>query len=151
MTRNPELFWGMIASMWIGNLMLLVLNLPLIGIWVKLLSVPYRLLYPAILLFCAVGVYSVGNNVYDIGVMLLFGIVGYVLIRLEADPTPLLLGLVLGPLMEQNLRRAMVIADGDWTVFFTKPISAALLAAAAGLVVLIVLPNLRRARATRSV
>jgi TctA family transporter len=146
MTRNPELFWGMIASMWIGNLMLLVLNLPLIGIWVKLLSVPYRLLYPAILLFCAVGVYSVGNNVYDVGVMIVFGIVGYVLIRLEADPTPLLLGLVLGPLMEQNLRRAMVIADGDWTVFFTKPISAALLAAAAGLVVLIALPNLRRAR-----
>ena len=147
MTKNPGLFWGMIVSMWIGNVMLLILNLPLIGIWVKLLSTPYRLLYPAILLFCAVGVYSVRNSVFDIGMMTLFGLIGYVLIRLEADPAPLLLGLVLGPMMEQNLRRAMVIADGDWTVFFTKPISAALLAAAAALVVMIILPNVRRATA----
>jgi putative tricarboxylic transport membrane protein len=146
MSKSPGLFWGMIVSMWIGNLMLLILNLPLIGIWVKLLSTPYRLLYPAILLFCAVGVYSVSNSVYDVGLMMLFGVIGYALIRLEADPTPLLLGLVLGPLMEQNLRRTMVIADGDWTVFFTKPISAALLSAAAVLVMLIIAPNLRRAR-----
>ena len=146
MTKTPALFWGMIASMWIGNLMLLILNLPLIGIWVKLLSAPYRLLYPAILLFCAVGVYSVKNNVHDVGMMTLFGIVGYVLIRLEADPAPLLLGLVLGPMMEQNLRRAMVIADGDWTVFVRKPISATLLAMAALLVVAIIVPNIRRAR-----
>jgi TctA family transporter len=146
MTKTPSLFWGMIASMWIGNLMLLILNLPLIGIWVKLLSAPYRLLYPAILLFCAVGVYSVRNNVHDIGMMTLFGLIGYLLIRLEADLAPLLLGLVLGPMMEQNLRRAMVIADGDWTVFFRKPISASLLAAAAALVVIIILPNVRRVR-----
>ena len=135
----------MIASMWIGNVMLVILNLPLIGIWVKLLSTPYRLLYPAILLACAVGVYSVRNSVFDIGMMTLFGLIGYLLIRLQADPAPLLLGLVLGPLMEQNLRRAMLISDGDWTVFFTKPISAALLAATAALVVIITLPNVRRA------
>ena len=109
-------------------------------------SAPYRLLYPAILLFCAVGVYSVRNNVHDIGMMTLFGLIGYLLIRLEADPAPLLLGLVLGPMMEQNLRRAMVMADGDWTVFFRKPISAALLVAAAALVVVIILPSIRRAR-----
>ena len=145
MTKNPGLFWGMIASMWIGNVMLVILNLPLIGIWVKLLSTPYRLLYPAILLACAVGVYSVRNSVFDIGLMTLFGLIGYLLIRLQADPAPLLLGLVLGPLMEQNLRRAMLISDGDWTVFFTKPISAALLAATAALVVIITLPNVRRA------
>ena len=152
MSKTPELFWGMIASMWIGNLMLLILNLPLIGIWVKLLSAPYRLLYPAILLFCAVGVYSVRNNVHDVGIMTLFGLIGYLLIRLEADLAPLLLGLVLGPMMEQNLRRAMVIADGDWTVFVRKPISAALLAAAAALVIVIILPSVRRVRdATRAI
>jgi putative tricarboxylic transport membrane protein len=146
MTKTPELFWGMIASMWIGNLMLLILNLPLIGIWVKLLSAPYRLLYPAILLFCAVGVYSVKNNVYDIGLMTLFGIIGYVLIRLEADPAPLLLGLVLGPMLEENFRRTMVLSDGDWSIFVRRPISLGFLLLAAALLLAVTLPNIRRSR-----
>jgi putative tricarboxylic transport membrane protein len=146
MTSNPELFWGLIASMWIGNLMLVVLNLPLIGIWIKLLTVPYRWLFPAIVLFCAIGVYSTNNNSFDIWIVALFGLVGYTFIKLGCEPAPLLLGFVLGPMMEENLRRAMLLSRGDWSVFVTRPISASLLAVAALLLVVILLPTIKRKR-----
>ena len=123
MTSNPKLFWGLIVSMWIGNLMLVVLNLPMIGIWVKLLQVPYRLLYPAILLFCCIGVYSIQNNVFDVFMTALFGVLGWIFVKLECEPAPLLLGFILGPMMEENLRRAMLLSRGDPTVFFTRPMS----------------------------
>jgi putative tricarboxylic transport membrane protein len=146
MSSNPELFWGLIASMWIGNAMLLVLNLPLIGIWVKLLSVPYRWLFPAIVLFCAVGVYSTNNNVWDIWMVALFGAAGYVLIKLGMEPAPLLLGFILGPMMEEHLRRALLLSRGDWSVFVTRPLSAALLLLALILLGLLLLPAVQRKR-----
>ena len=123
MTERPQLFWGMIASMWVGNLMLVVLNLPLIGMWIKLLKIPYRLLYPAILVFCGIGVYSVNNSSFDIYMMAVFAVLGYVWTKLECEPAPLILGFILGPMMEENLRRAMLLSRGDPSVFFTKPIS----------------------------
>jgi putative tricarboxylic transport membrane protein len=146
MTSNPGLFWGLIASMWVGNLMLVVLNLPLIGIWIKLLAVPYRLLYPAILLFCAIGVYTVNNTSFDVQQTAFFGLIGVIFAKLECEPAPLLLGFVLGPMMEENLRRALLLSRGDPTVFATRPISAGLLAAAILLVLIITLPNIRRQR-----
>jgi TctA family transporter len=146
MTSNPGLFWGLIASMWVGNLMLVVLNLPLIGIWIKLLTVPYRLLYPAILLFCAIGVYTVNNTSFDVMQTAFFGLIGVLFAKLECEPAPLLLGFVLGPMMEENLRRALLLSRGDPTVFATRPISAGLLAAAILLVLVIALPNIRRRR-----
>jgi putative tricarboxylic transport membrane protein len=146
MTSNPSLFWGLIVSMWIGNLMLVVLNLPLIGMWVKLLTVPYRMLYPAILLFCCIGVYSLSNSVFDVYMTAGFGFMGYVLVKLECEPAPLMLGFILGPMMEENLRRAMLLSRGDPTTFFTRPISLGLMIAAAGLLVLIMLPALRKKR-----
>jgi TctA family transporter len=146
MTSNPELFWGLIASMWIGNLMLVVLNLPLIGIWIKLLTVPYRWMFPAIVLFCAIGVYSTNNNSFDIWMVALFGLVGYAFIKLGCEPAPLLLGFILGPMMEENLRRAMLLSRGDWSVFVTRPISASLLAMAALLLLVILLPSIKRKR-----
>jgi len=146
MTSNPGLFWGLIASMWLGNLMLVVLNLPLIGMWVKLLTVPYRLLYPAILLFCSIGVYSLSNSTVDVYMVALFGFMGYVFAKLECEPAPLLLGFVLGPLLEENLRRAMLLSRGDPTVFFTRPISLAMLLLAAFLLLLIVAPQFRKTR-----
>jgi TctA family transporter len=146
MTSNPELFWGLIASMWIGNLMLVILNLPLIGIWIKLLTVPYRWLFPAIVLFCSIGVFSTNNNSFDIWMVALFGLIGYGFIKLGCEPAPLLLGFVLGPMMEENLRRALLIARGDWTVFVTRPISASLLACAVLLLVVILSPSIKRKR-----
>jgi TctA family transporter len=146
MTSNPALFWGLIASMWLGNLMLVVLNLPLIGIWVKLLTVPYRLLYPAILLFCAIGVYSLSNSTVDVYMTAVFGFLGYVFAKLECEPAPLLLGFVLGPLLEENLRRAMLLSRGDPTVFFTRPISLTMLVLAALLLLLIIAPQFRKTR-----
>src|SRR5580704_16957091 len=146
MTKQPELFWGMITSMWLGNLMLVVINLPLVGVWVKLLQVPYRLLFPAILIFCSIGVYSINNAPMDVVLAGIFGLVGYWLIKHEFEPAPLLLGMVLGPLMEENLRRALLISRGDWSVFITRPLSAVLMAMAAFLLVLAVLPSLRRKR-----
>jgi putative tricarboxylic transport membrane protein len=146
MSRQPELFWGMIASMWIGNLFLVVLNLPLIGIWVRLLSAPYRLLYPAILLFCAVGVYSLQSSVYDVLLASGFGLLGYVFIRLGCEPAPFLLGFVLGPMLEDNFRRALTISKGDLSVFVTRPLSATLLALALLLLLAVVAPAVRRAR-----
>ena len=146
MTSNPELFWGLVASMWIGNAMLLVLNLPLIGIWVKLLKVPYRLLFPAIVLFCAVGVYSTNNNSFDIWMVAAFGFIGYLVVKLGCEPAPLLLGLILGPLMEENLRRALLIARGEWSVFVTRPLSAALLVIAGAMLMAVLLPSIKRKR-----
>ena len=130
MTKQPDLFWGLIASMWVGNLMLVVINLPLVGLWVRLLRVPYRMLFPAILIFCCIGVYSINNAPADVIMVATFGLVGYWLIKHDFEPAPMLLGFVLGPLMEENLRRAMLIARGDPTTFFTRPISAVLLALA---------------------
>ena len=146
MTSNPELFWGLIASMWIGNLMLVILNLPLIGIWIKLLTVPYRWLFPAILLFCAIGVYSTNNNSFDIWMVAIFGFIGYLFIKLGCEPAPLLLGLILGPMMEEYLRRALLISRGDWTVFVTRPLSAALLAIAVLLLVVVLMPSIKKKR-----
>lgn len=146
MSRQPELFWGMIASMWIGNLFLVVLNMPLIGIWVKLLSAPYRLLYPAILLFCAVGVYSLQSSVYDVLLASGFGLLGYVFIRLGCEPAPFLLGFVLGPMLEDNFRRALTISKGDLSVFVTRPLSATLLGLALLLLLAVVAPTVRRVR-----
>jgi len=146
MTSNPTLFWGLIASMWVGNLMLVVLNLPLIGMWIKLLKVPYRLLYPAILLFCAIGVYSINNAPFDVGQTAFFGFLGIVFLKLECEPAPLLLGFVLGPMMEENLRRAMLLSRGDPTVFFTRPLSLAMLVMAGLLLLLIVAPAFRKKR-----
>jgi TctA family transporter len=146
MTEKPELFWGLIASMWIGNLMLVVLNLPLIGIWIKLLTVPYRFLYPSILVFMAIGVFSLSNNPWDVLVMAAFGLLGYICVKLECEPAPMILGFILGPLMEENLRRAMLLSRGDPTVFFTKPISAAFMVASLLLLVAVALPVLRKRR-----
>src|SRR5712692_7798495 len=146
MTKQPELFWGMIASMWIGNLMLIVINLPMVGIWVRLLRVPYRHLFPMIVIFCCIGVYSLNNAPFDVSMTAIFGVVGYWLSKHDFEPAPMILGFVLGPLMEENLRRAMLIARGDATVFLTRPISASLLAIALFLLVLAVLPSLRAKR-----
>ena len=146
MTSNPALFWGLIASMWIGNLMLIILNLPLIGIWVKLLTIPYRHLYPAILVFCCIGVYSVNNTVFDIYLTAAFGVLGYVFMKFKCEAPPLLLGFVLGPMMEENFRRALLLSRGDFSVFVTRPLSASLLAVAALLVVLVSVPAFKKTR-----
>jgi TctA family transporter len=146
MTSNPELFWGLIASMWIGNLMLVILNLPLIGIWIKLLSVPYRWLYPSIVLFCAIGVYSTNNNTFDIWMVGLFGSIGYLFIKLGVEPAPLLLGFILGPMMEEYLRRALLLSRGDWSIFATRPLSTGLLVAAGLLLAMVLLPSIKAKR-----
>jgi TctA family transporter len=146
MSERPQLFWGMVASMWIGNLMLLVINLPLIGIWVQLLKVPYRFLYLSILLFCAIGVYTIGNSAFSVLVAAFFGVAGYIFMRLECEPAPMILGFVLGPLMEDNLRRAMRISGGDPMIFLNRPISLGLLIAAAILLLIVALPAIRRGR-----
>ena len=146
MTKQPDLFWGMIASMWIGNLMLVIINLPLVGVWVRLLRVPYRMLFPAILIFCNIGNYSINNAPFDVGMTALFALLGYWLIKHDFEPAPMLLGYVLGPLMEENLRRAMLIARGDPMTFVQRPISAGLLAVGLLLLVLSVLPMIRSKR-----
>ena len=144
MLTKPELFWGVVASMWLGNLMLVILNLPLVGLWVRLLTVPYRWLFPSVIMFCCLGNYSVNNNEFDVYLCALIGVLGYILLKLECEPAPLILGYVLGPLLEEYLRRALLIARGDATVFFTRPISLAFMVAT-GLVLLVVLaPAVRR-------
>ncbi|HEU0259740.1 MAG TPA: tripartite tricarboxylate transporter permease [Burkholderiales bacterium] len=137
-TEKPELFWGIVASMWIGNLMLVVLNLPLVGLWVRLLNVPYRWLFPSIVMFCCIGNYSVNNNPVDVYLCAALGLLGYVLLKLECEPAPLLLGYVLGPLLEEHLRRAMILGRGDMTPFFTRPISLAFMLGTALVLVLMV-------------
>ncbi|WP_028032580.1 tripartite tricarboxylate transporter permease [Chelativorans sp. J32] len=145
-TEQPALFWGVIASMWIGNLMLVILNLPLIGLWVRLLKVPYYILFPIIMAFSSIGVYSVNANAYDLFFVAFAGLAGYVLVKLRCEPAPLLLGFVLGPLLEENLRRAMILSRGDPSTFFTRPISATLLLIALAVLVVVLLPSVRRKR-----
>ena len=145
-TDEPELFWGMIVSMWIGNLMLVLLNLPLIGLWVRMLTIPYHLLFPAIIAFCCIGAFSVNNSVFDVFMMALFGVVGYALIKLDFEPAPLLLGFVLGPMLEENLRRAMLLSRGSPSVFVTHPLSLGLLVVAAALLIIVVMPTVRSKR-----
>ncbi|HZE91106.1 MAG TPA: tripartite tricarboxylate transporter permease [Rhizobacter sp.] len=146
MTSNPQLFWGLIASMWVGNAMLVILNLPLIGIWIKLLTVPYRFLFPAITLFCCIGVYTLNNNTFDVYMTAVFAAVGYAFYKLSCEGAPLLLGFILGPMMEENLRRALLLSRGDWTTFVTRPLSSGLLIASALLVVIVTLPSIRKKR-----
>lgn len=146
MVEQPALFWGIIVSMWIGNLFLVILNLPLIGIWVRLLTMPYHFLFPAVLVFCAIGVYSIGNSSFDVGMLALFGLIGYVLAKLGCEPAPLILGFMLGPMMEEYLRRAMVLSRGDPIIFLERPISVTLLALAVLAVVLVALPAMRKTR-----
>jgi putative tricarboxylic transport membrane protein len=146
MTSNPTLFWGLIVSMWLGNLMLIILNLPLIGMWVKLLTVPYRFLYPSILVFCCIGVYTVNNSIFDVFMTAGFGVLGYIFLKLGCEGAPLLLGFVLGPMMEENFRRSLLLSRGDFTVFFTRPLSLGLLLAAALLIVIVALPAIKSKR-----
>jgi putative tricarboxylic transport membrane protein len=146
MTARPELFWGMVASMWIGNLMLVILNLPLLGIWVRLLSVPYRFLYPAILLFCAVGVYSTSTEPFMMVLLIVFTVFGYILLKLGCEPAPLVLGFILGPLMEQNLRRSLQVSKGDPMIFLDRPISLVLLILAVLVIALVIFPQFRKKR-----
>jgi putative tricarboxylic transport membrane protein len=143
---QPELFWGLIVSMWIGNLFLVILNLPMVWLWVRLLTVPYHYLYPGILVFSAIGVFSIRNSEFDVYVMALFGVAGYVLAKLECEPAPLLLGFILGPMMEENLRRALLLSRGDATVFFTRPISLAMLVLAVLALIAVLSPAVRRTR-----
>jgi putative tricarboxylic transport membrane protein len=145
-TRHADLFWGMIASMWIGNLMLLIINLPLIGLWVRLLKVPYRLMFPTILMFCCIGIYSINSQPSDVMMIAVFGLVGYGFIKLGFEPAPMLLGFVLGNLMEENLRRALVLSHGDLSVLFTRPISAVLLVMSLIVLALALLPSIRKSR-----
>ncbi|HWW49035.1 MAG TPA: tripartite tricarboxylate transporter permease [Xanthobacteraceae bacterium] len=145
-TEQPALFWGIIASMWIGNVMLVILNLPLIGLWVKLLTVPYFVLFPIIMSFCAIGVYSVNSNVFDLFAVAAFGLLGYVLVKLRCEPAPLLLGFVLGPMIDENLRRAMILSRGDPMTFLNRPISAGLLIFTVVVLVIVLLPSVRKKR-----
>jgi TctA family transporter len=146
MTSNPALFWGLIASMWIGNVMLVILNLPLIGMWVKLLKIPYRVMYPAIMVFCCIGIYTVNNNVFDVYLTAILGIVGIVFMKLKCEPAPLLLGFILGPMMEENFRRSLLLSRGDFTTFITRPLSLTLLIMALALVVIVALPSIKKGR-----
>jgi len=145
-SEQPALFWGIIASMWIGNLMLVVLNLPLIGLWVKLLKVPYYVLFPIIMAMCSIGVYSVRSQAWDLFAVAFFGLLGYLMSKLRCEPAPLLLGFVLGPLLEENLRRAMIMSRGDATTFVSRPISLTLLLLAVAVLVVVLLPSVRKSR-----
>ncbi|SDO04548.1 Tripartite tricarboxylate transporter TctA family protein [Ensifer sp. YR511] len=145
-TQQPVLFWGLITSMFVGNVLLVLLNLPLVGIWVKLISVPYRYLYPAILVFCVIGLYSIQNQTFEIMTAAVFGFIGYLFMRMKCEPAPLLLGFILGPMLESNLKRALLLAKGDATTFVTRPVSAALLLVAALLLATVILPQFRRKR-----
>jgi len=146
MVENPDLFWGLIASMWIGNLMLIILNLPFIGIWVKLLTVPYRFLFPSIVCFCVIGLYTLSNNNFDIYLAGVFAIIGFAFIKLRCEAGPLLLGMVLGPMLEENLRRTLLVARGDWSVLLTRPISGTLIAFSVVMLVAALLPAIRKRR-----
>ncbi len=146
MTEQPQLFWGIIVSMWIGNFFLIVLNLPLIGMWVRMLTIPYHILFPGILVFCSIGVYSLNNNAFDVYLMAGFGVLGYIFAKLECEPAPMLLGFILGPMMEEYLRRAMTLSRGDPTVFVTRPISAIMLGLAVAALIVVLLPSIRKKR-----
>jgi len=146
MTEQPGLFWGLIVSMWVGNLFLVVLNLPMIGIWVRMIMVPYQLLYPAILMFCAIGVFSLNNSTFDVYLMALFGLLGYLCAKLELEPAPMLLGFIIGPMMEEYLRRALLLSRSDPMVFIERPISGVMLGLAAAAMIVVLLPSLRKKR-----
>jgi len=146
MTEQPALFWGLIVSMWVGNLFLVVLNLPLIGIWVRMIMVPYQMLYPAILLFCAIGVFSLNNSTFDVYLMAIFGLLGYLCAKLELEPAPMLLGFIIGPMMEEYLRRALLLSRSDPMVFIERPISATMLFLAVAAMAVVLLPSLRKKR-----
>ena len=146
MSTDPALFWGLIVSMWIGNLFLIILNLPLIGMWVQLLKVPYHWLYPAILCFCCIGVYSINSNVFDVWMTIGFGLIGYVFNKLGCECAPLILGFILGPMLEENMRRALLLSRGDLTVFVTSPLSASFLAMAVVLLIMVLAPAVRSGR-----
>ena len=148
MTEQPALFWGLIVSMWIGNLMLVILNLPLIGMWVKMISIPYHFLYPCIVLFSAIGAFSLSNSTFDVFLMAFFGVLGYAFRKLGAEPAPLLLAFILGPMMEQYLRRALLVSQGDPMIFLQRPISAVLLGAAAVMLIFVLLPAFKKTRST---
>ena len=145
MESNPELFWGLIVSMWVGNLMLLLLNFPMVGIWVRLLAVPYRILFPAIVVFCGIGVYSLANNPFDLYLLVGFGLLGYLFIKLKCEPAPLVLGFILGPLVEENLRRALLISRGDFSIFVTRPLSLTFIILTVILLCAVTLPDIIRA------
>jgi TctA family transporter len=145
-TEQPELFWGIIVSMWIGNLFLVVLNLPLIGMWVRLVSVPYQFLYPAILVFCGIGVFSLNNTEFDVFLMAIFGVLGYLFVKLDCEPAPMLLAFILGPMMEEYMRRALLLSRGDPTIFIRRPISAAMLALGLLAIVVASLPAIYKKR-----
>jgi TctA family transporter len=145
-TQQPDLFWGVVVSMWVGNFFLVILNLPLIGIWVRLLRVPYHLLYPAILVFIAIGVFGINNSVFDLYLVALFGLLGYIFVKLDCELAPLLLGFILGPMMEENLRRALILSRGDATVFLTRPISAVMLLLAVTALIAVLAPTIRQGR-----
>ncbi|WGD29658.1 tripartite tricarboxylate transporter permease [Ancylobacter sp. WKF20] len=146
MTARPDLFWGLIASMWIGNLLLLVINLPLIGIWVQLLRVPFRMLFPSIILICFIGVYSLRNSTFDVLMVGVFGLLGYAMVKLQFERTPFVIAFILGDMMEEKLRQSLLIGQGDVTVFFTRPLSLIMLLASVGLIVLALLPAIRKRR-----
>jgi len=146
MSKSPDLFWGMVASMWVGNAMLVIINLPMIGLWVKLLKVPYRLMFPAILLFCAIGIYSINNNPADVFLTAFFGLVGYAFYKFGLEPAPMLLGFVLGKLMEQKLRQALTLSRGSMMTFIERPISAVLLLIALAIITVALLPSVRKGR-----
>jgi putative tricarboxylic transport membrane protein len=146
MVEQPALFWGIIVSMWIGNFFLIILNLPLIGIWVRMVSVPYHYLFPAILVFCAIGVFSLNNAQFDIYLMALFGVLGYIFVKLDCEPAPMLLAFILGPLMEEYMRRALLLSRGDPMIFLKRPISAALLALGVLAIIAATLPALYKKR-----
>jgi putative tricarboxylic transport membrane protein len=146
MTEQPALFWGLVASMWIGNFFLVVLNLPLIGMWVRMIMVPYRMLYPAILIFCAIGVFSLSNSTFDVYLMVIFGFFGYICNKLDAEPAPMLLGFILGPMMEEYLRRSLLLSRSDPMVFLQRPISAVMLILSAVALGMVLMPALRKKR-----
>jgi putative tricarboxylic transport membrane protein len=146
MVQRPDLFWGIVASMYIGNAMLLVLNMPLIGMWVQVLKLPYRVLFPLILMFCVVGVFASGNAVFDVFVMVIFGVLGYLMRKFGYEPAPLVLAFVLGPMLENNLRKSLILSHGDFTIFFERPISATCLVLAAAALLAPLLPALARKR-----
>jgi TctA family transporter len=148
LTANPQWFWGLVASMWVGHLMLAILNLPLIGLWGKLLAVPYRLVFPAMIVLCCIGLYSLNNRSLDVFVGAAFAVVGYFFHKLGCEPAPLLLGYILWPTMEENLRRALLASDGDWGTFLARPLSAGLLIAAALMVFVVRLPTIKKQRQT---
>jgi putative tricarboxylic transport membrane protein len=145
-TERPELFWGVIASMYIGNVMLLVLNLPMIGVWIQVLKIPYRLLFPIILVFCAVGSFSMNNSLFDVYMMTVFGVIGFLMKRYGYEPAVLVLAFVIGPIMEQSLRQSLLLGDGNFMIFLTRPISLALILLAAFLIVSAAIPAIARRR-----